>query len=136
MKKDYNSVVLDTSFICSFYNKNDVLFSDAQALYENKVYGKEVIIPITVFLELVIFSSARKDFKNFKKFLSQFNYSVYYLDIFFENELNEYQTKKFAKNLKSIDLSILIAANSTQSELISFDKQLMSIWKKYTFTAG
>jgi predicted nucleic acid-binding protein len=133
MQNNQDKLVLDTSFISSLYKVDDALHAQAIEIFKNQVSGKEIIVPITVILELSLLSQSYNNFNNFQNYLNYLNFTTYYLDIFFEAELNDYLYKTNRNNkfkLKSMDLSVLLCALSTQSKLITFDKKLFRAYEE------
>lgn len=133
MQTDQDKLVLDTSFISSLYKTDDALHTQAIEIYQREVSGHEIIIPVTVIVELSLLTEAYTQFKNFQKYLRALNFSTYYLDIFFETELQTYLLKMAKGNgpkLKSMDLTVLLCALSTKSKLITFDKKLVRVWEQ------
>jgi predicted nucleic acid-binding protein len=118
------TLVLDTSFISALFKANDSMHADAIAIYNLKIIGNTIIIPISVILELSVLAKNNFDFELLKKFLEQFKYKTYYLDAFFEQAMNSYNKRKKNKPLKAMDLSVLVSALDSEAELITFDKKL------------
>jgi predicted nucleic acid-binding protein len=133
MQNDSESMVLDTSFISSLYKIDDALHDRAVEIYSKQVSGSEIFVPVTVILELSLLHEAYTKYINFQKYLNALNFSIYYLDIFFEAELQTFLKKEIYSNkskLKPMDLSVLLCALSNKSRLITFDKKLLKVWEK------
>jgi predicted nucleic acid-binding protein len=130
MLNELPAVLLDTSFISALYKPGDSQHLKALEIYKEQVAQHEVFVPITVLLELSVMMPAYLEAETFYKFLQALNYKTCYLDIFFETEFNSFQKKTTGMKLKTMDLSVLLCALSSDSELITLDTQLQKVWNK------
>lgn len=120
--------LLDTSFICAFFNSNDSNHDVAIKISEDIAFAN-ILIPSVVFAELMSLSkdTIRRD--------SNIKIS---LDIADEipclNKSNLRKYIEFTKNLTNsfttIDSIILFLAKENNAELVTLDKKLQKLYKR------
>lgn len=121
-------VVLDTSFISSLLNSEDLNHKDALDLYSLKIRDSFFIIPFIVSIELLA-TIRHENLKQVIRYLKEFNNHIRYPGEITFNKFTDFiRSKKIA--LKSNDLFILFTAIDEEAELITFDSKLNKEYKK------
>lgn len=120
--------VVDTSFVSSFFNSEDINHSKALQLAKS-IYSEHIIVPSVVIAELSTSFSKNEDFTN----LILENVFDIASEIFPLDESNIFDYLAFQKdrvnNLKALDSIILYSALVSDAELLTFDKKLKRKYK-------
>jgi predicted nucleic acid-binding protein len=120
--------VVDTSFVSSFFNSEDINHSKALQLAKS-IYSEYIIVPSVVIAELSTSFSKNEDFTN----LILENVFDIASEIFPLDESNIFDYLAFQKdranNLKALDSIILYSALVSDAELLTFDKKLKRKYK-------
>lgn len=130
-------VTLDSSFLVSFFAKNEFGFEASKKLIdfadENKII---FLVPMIVLIE--VFHTLRRtgifdndhEYEKFQGFLNSSGIKYFDLDIGFFNMFKEFP---FFNKLKASDAIIAASAFINKSILISWDKRLLeNSWQGYT----
>lgn len=119
--------LLDTSFVCAFFNDKDVNNAKARIIAKG-FKSSDFFVPDVVIAEIASFSKnpvLRDSILNNAFDMANIVYSF--------NEKNISNYVNFAENLKysftAIDSIILFLAKESGSELITFDKKLLKQYK-------
>ena len=128
MQNDFDSFVLDTSFLSALFKKHDKFHDKALHTYKEQLADHELFIPITVIIEFTLLTPKYFKYSELSNFLKALNYKTIHLNIFFETELIELWKKNQVINLKAVDLSVLISAVNNNSQLVTFDEKLNNVW--------
>ncbi|MFA5633893.1 MAG: PIN domain-containing protein [Candidatus Dojkabacteria bacterium] len=120
--------MVDTSFVSSFFNSEDINHSKALQLAKS-IYSEYIIVPSVVIAELSTSFSKNEDFTN----LILENVFDIASEIFPLDESNIFDYLAFQKdranNLKALDSIILYSALVSDAELLTFDKKLKRKYK-------
>ena len=120
--------VVDTSFVSSFFNSEDINHSKALQLAKS-IYSEYIIVPSVVIAELSTSFSKNEDFTNLiLENVFDIASEIYPLD---ESNIFDYLAfqKDRANNLKALDSIILYSALVSDAELLTFDKKLKRKYK-------
>ncbi len=120
--------VVDTSFVSSFFNSEDINHSKALQLAKS-IYSEYIIVPSVVIAELSTSFSKNEDFTNLiLENIFDIASEIFPLD---ESNIFDYLAfqKDRANNLKALDSIILYSALVNHAELLTFDKKLKRKYK-------
>lgn len=120
-----NRFILDTSFLSAILFESDYHHESAKSILNEIKTEDEMVVPISVLLELEVILSKQKLKKQDKVdfIINGIVDNVIYLD---EDFYNIY--KRFLRanpfNLKTLDLSIAVSCYLSNGKVLTFDKKL------------